>query len=62
MCNDDSPPAAVKDRPLLVPLTAEDRQILDEAADTERLPTSSWVRMIALREAKQALAAKAAGA
>lgn len=55
MQNESQPEAAVKDRPLMIPLSAEDRAILDAAADLVRLPTSSWVRMIALDIAKAAI-------
>ena len=42
-------------RTLAVPLSARDRAALDAAADTERLTTAAWVRMVALREARKAV-------
>ena len=46
-------PAEKKEAPLKVRLTDEQRKLLQAAADLAGLDVSSWIRMVALEEARR---------
>lgn len=53
MSTTQDPTPRVKDPQIYVPVSVEDKALLDRAAASKRLPLASWARMI-LVEAAQA--------